>query len=598
MMALIISLLFTAAAQDAAKVVLEADRDTVGIGETFVLTIRVSGGGVDSVTLPEADGLAIEGRPFSSSTGMSAVNGRVSQTNVLTFKAQAATAGTLTIPPATVSVDGKDIASNSLTIAVSESAATQRPRGQTLPRPTARRGMAPPSSDSSPEDESEISVEDLMSISAEVDKAEAYQGQPIVLTLVFMRMTSPYNVNPNELVTSLPELTGFYALPREPEETGPPETRTINGREYEAHYYKQTLFPTTVGDLEISAWGWQGTLGVRGYRPVHVELTSKPITVHVKPLPDQPPAFSGSVGTFQVEANLDKARTIQGVPVKLIVRVFGNGNPNGIGAPKLPAMDWAYVGDLEKDNGNQIAGVGAGVDQRFVFPITAIESGKKTIPEIEYCYFDPETGAYETAKTSALELEVVPSAEPEHKGVSGAGDDTENVQLLADDIVSIVNDPGPLKRSGSSTVSTSLALVAPPAVYAALAMLLGRRRRLATDSGFARSYRARSRVKKALEGVRDSREPAAALFKAVAGFIADKFNVPEAGMTSIDAQQLLDSQAAPTDVATALVKVLRSCERAQYASTRLSEDELAALLEGASVNLDALEAELKRRAQK
>ncbi|MBX7257072.1 MAG: BatD family protein [Candidatus Hydrogenedentes bacterium] len=582
-------------AQDGATVSIEVSPDSVEAGEAFILKVRVTGGNLESLTFPDIDGLVFSRKATTTAAQLRRTPQGVSQVSEFGFMVETQKPGTFQIPSITANVDGKDIVSNAVSITVTEATTPRRRQQDTTPHGSA---MAPVSPNTDGNRDRVPTLDDLMVISADVDKREVYQGEPIVLTLTLMFMTSPYEIDPTMLANSFPSLTGFYALPREPEEVVPPETRTENGFVYEVHYFKQTLFPTTSGDLEIGAWQWQGQLRLRGSRSQPLELTSEVIPIHVKPLPERPANFSGSVGEFRLEATIDKSRVIQGVPVDLVVRIVGDGNPDAVGAPKLPVMDWAYIGDVEKDLGQQSAGIGAGVDQRFIYPVTPLEAGSKTIPEIEYCFFNPANGAYETAKANSLELTVLPSAEPEHKGVTGAGDETSGVKGSSGDIDDIVAFPGELNRRGSLVLTTSLVTAMPPVAYAVLALFLRRRRRLATDTAFARSYRARARLKTALESVRSSHEPPAALFRAVVGFIADKFDVAEAGMTSIDTQKLLEQNGVSLETSAALVKILRSCERAAYASTGLSQDELSALLEGASVNLDALEAELKRRGEK
>lgn len=582
-----------AAAQDTASVSIEASPSTVEAGEPFMLSVQVTGSGYEKLIFPEVDGLIFPDSPLSTVTQMRRTPSGVSQVVGFGFKVETTTPGTFEIPFVTATVNGKDIVSNPVSITVIEATTPKRGRSATLQRSPSGSAMAPPPRESAASQDTTLTIDEVISISADVDKRNVFQGEPITLSLTFMCLV---NVEPNEIAHTLPSITGFYALPREPIELGPPESRTIQGRDYEVHTLKQTLFPTVSGDLEIGAWQWQGALLVRGRRPYPVELSSDPIAIRVNPLPERPANFSGSVGLFTVDATLDKSRVIQGVPVKLNVRITGEGNPDAVGVPQLPTMDWAYVGDVEKDAGQQSAGMGAGVDQRFIFPVTPIEAGTKVIPEIVYCYFNPETGVYETARTSPLELSIAPSAEPAHQGVVGAGSESPGPSGIAADIDSIVLSPGVLTRQSGSALTVSLVAVAPPVVYAALAVFLRRRRRLATDTRFARSYRARTRLKTALDSVRTSQEPAPALFKAVVGFIADKFDVPEAGMTSLDAQHTLEQNGISPETISALVKVLRSCERAQYASTILSQHEIAALLEGASVNLDALDAELGRRA--
>ena len=88
-------------------------------------------------------------------------------------------------------------------------------------------------------------------------------------------------------------------------------------------------------------------------------------------------------------------------------------------------------------------------------------------------------------------------------------------------------------------------------------------------------------------------EPAEELYRAVSGFVADKFNASDAGITSSDMRALLESRNAAPDLTESIVKILRACERARYAGVKLSSDEIEALTHAATAALDTLEQSAK-----
>jgi hypothetical protein len=80
------------------------------------------------------------------------------------------------------------------------------------------------------------------------------------------------------------------------------------------------------------------------------------------------------------------------------------------------------------------------------------------------------------------------------------------------------------------------------------------------------------------------------LFHALTGYLADRFNVSEAGMTSSDARRLLESRINDAELIDGVVKVLRTCERSRYGGGELGVEEVQALFRGAESILERLEA--------
>jgi hypothetical protein len=88
----------------------------------------------------------------------------------------------------------------------------------------------------------------------------------------------------------------------------------------------------------------------------------------------------------------------------------------------------------------------------------------------------------------------------------------------------------------------------------------------------------------------DSAEDASdSMYRAVLGFVADLYDVTEAGLTSADAKRLLETHHASPDSRDTLVKVLRACERRRYGGAPLSKNEIGALRQGAERAIEVLD---------
>lgn len=546
----------------AATISVSTESQTFTKGVPFRVEVVIVGRDLTDIDLPEIDGASIGSRPAYSGTNIQIVNGVRTSSVTLGYNILPERAGALVIPPFKAVVDGETVASQELRITVMD---------------------APKSDDSTARSTS--GDRDLFT-EIKTDKLEAYQGEPIILTMeVWISTGAAVQYEP----TGFPELTGFYALPRDANEGKALERyETRNGKNYKVVPFVQILFPAQSGELRIGPWTWSCSIAF-GARQRIRDVKTDPFSITVKPLPPSPPGFSGSVGTYQISSSLSTPNTDVGVPSMLTVNVSGNGNPDAIGAPALPAIDGLYVDDPRRIE-HPISTGPSGQD--FVYKITPQRPGNIEIPAIGYTYFDPETGSYQTAQTKPLVL-FVRATKKEDQVVVGAGGEFKK-ESLGSDILDIVTSTRALGPAGDLTAPTIVGYGVPVLAYVAFAFVLLRQRRFANDRAFARRYGALQRATELLEEARHSKRSADALYHAVTGYIADEFNLPETGMTSAEARLFFASRQVPDDIAEPFHKILKACERARYAASELSADEVDALIQGAKTGMDRLDQFLRQ----
>lgn len=569
------------------------ERNSVTVRRPFLFTIEVTGNNIGNISIPDIDGLNINKRAdrtgSSTQVEFNGVRSVIARTQTLGYYAQATRPGRFTIPPIQIEVDGKVLSTEAIPINVLDSGAapqaqpanTQGAQAQS-PQGAQQQGGAQPTWD------------DAVFIQSAVDKHEVFQGEPVTLTLSLwcidlagLQVSSYTGSN-----IKYPTSEGFYAVTVEPQRV----SKQRGNWNYTVTEFRQILYPTATGDLNIGAWHWEGA-GMYGFQRQNFALDAQGIEVKVKPLPDRPADFSGAVGSFGIKAQLERDQVMQGVPVKLTVRISGRGNPDAIGAPAIPKLEKVYISDPEKDAQQVQSPSGPSVEKTFTYTLTPLEPGTLQIPEISYCYFDPSDGTYKTEKTAAFTVTVLKSVE------SGQGRTliTEaapaakgKVEVIGEDILPIVTNPGVLYPYRSSGVNTGAAIVFPAIACGAVAVYARRKRRFEQDTGFARSHGAKSRFHKRLKGIGAAAEPADELYHALTGFVADKFNIVESGITSADVRQIYESRGVPADDTEQVVKILRACERARYASVKLSAQEVQALADGAVEALERLDESLKK----
>ena len=588
--------LFCGIAAAQPSVVASVDKTEVGVEELFIITVTAEGGGrIAEPVIPHSDEIRFNRTPLqqSSSTSIQIINGRPSRLSQRqwTFRAWAAREGELTIPPISVRIDDKNYLTEAIRIRAVKRASSP------IPVPEAQRPQ--PRAEDRARSDRMPTLDDAVRIESTVNKQRVYQGEAVqlelrILTLNMAGVRAQYNgrsIPP-------PSTEGFYALPPVQEE----RMETRDGWEYRTTLVRQLLFPTGAGTFEIGAWHWEGYIWGytrEGPYQTYKALSTPPIEITVRPLPPRPDNFSGAVGQFKVTANLLQTDVMQGTPTQLSVRVRGEGNSDAIGPPHLPPIPWAQVSGPEIETKPFSPDEWGQVEKVFNYTILPLEAGERIIPEITFCYFAPAIGQYRTERVPPFSVHVNPAREGDRLlVVGGAQEPAETrVTLLSEDIYGIVTHVSGLRPQRSGAATNAVAGFAPPLAYGALFLFTRRQRRFAADSRYARNRRARARARKRLKEMLRSEAPADVLYSALTGYLADKFDVNEAGMTSEDARLLLETRHAPDDIMENCLKVLRVCERERYAAARLNADELGALACGAETVMDRLEEFLKKGAK-
>ena len=571
----------------------------VVVNEGFSITVTVRGNLVSLPEFPNADGLRIDrDTPRTShSTSMSIINGRTSVVSERswTYTAWPLRGGKLTVPRIKVEVDGKPYLTQQVVVTARE---RRRPRAPRTPGAGANtRGTSTePGTNTAPV---QPTLEDAFFIESTTDKSSSYQGEPIKLVLSIWELTG-YGIRGAALRGNLPLPTteGFYNGPIV--EGSRRDTRDTFA--YGVKQFQMFVYPTATGRQTIGSWEWDGYVHYRssnsmfGSSRTRKRYRTEPIKIDVKPLPPQPEEFSGAVGEFTVTGMLHDSDALQGIPLRYVVAVVGEGNPDAIGALRMPDLPWAYVSEAESRVPEVDPSDSAPILKEFTYRIVPQEIGEQLIPALQFIYFSPSAEAYRVEKIPETSLYVKGSGEGETLVAIGGTESIaqRTVQILSEDVLPIITAAGRLGPRRSSVPTVGLVTVLPPMFYAALFLYCRRTRRLVEDTKYARNHLARSKGEKRLQGMEHSEDPMSLLYGALVGFLADKFNINGAGLTSSDAGDALRERRIDGELSSKFVKILGTCERTRYAGTRLSTDEVQALKHGAIAAMDQLEALLRK----
>jgi hypothetical protein len=586
----VLSVLFLAATAAELNFSADVDQTTVGLGEQLQLTVTVEGtniGGVPRPQLPALEDFSQLGSTSSQSTSISLINGRMTQQQTISFIyfLSAKRVGNLTIPACKLDFKGTTYQTQPIAITVTKESQAAPAPPQQRQSPFGFPDRPPPRS----------SGRANVRLTASADRTSVFQGEQVTVTFVLYTQTQIGDLG----IKNMPGFTGCWAEKLFDAKELSWRTTTYDGQRYNAATLKQVaLFPTQSGELKVDKMTVSGQAVVSGGfffdSAEPFEVSSDPITINVKPLPEtgRPSDFNGGVGEFKATASLSRDSSVGGEPLTLAVGISGTGNIGLVGEPKIGAISGVKILSPEtKQNTRTTDGRVAG-ERTFNYPLIPTADGKFVIPEGSMSFFNPKTGSYYTQTTPRLEFVATGAS-----GKTPLSDVESGVKTLGTDILHI--KPALGRNFVISTFSFPSSLWSwffYPAglVVLGIGIVLGRhRRKLEQDRGYARRTRSSRLVKKGLaEATRllaqgDEREFHAALNGAVVRYVGDRFNIESTGMTGDQLQSELAGRNVDADTVASLLDLIASCDAARFSSgmTRCTPQET---LEKARIVLERL----------
>ena len=409
--ALILALMFAIPVLAQSPISATVDRTNLTTDDTLTLSVTVSSDG--QPTLPSLTGFNLLGT--GSSSQISIVNGSMNTQVVYNYHLQPIQPGQLTIDPVTLQVNGQSYTTPPISVQVTQG------NGQPSARPSAGGRMSglPPSLQQffnnsgfggldpfSGADPFSRNSSDPGFVEAEVSNPNPYVGEQIVYTFryyqpaddIFGRLDQPQFVPPG--------FTGFWTEGDSRQKQY--QTQDSNGRRYSVTELKTVLIPTKVGEITIEP----ATLVAQGgFFSPGAELTAEPLTVNVQPLPDGAPVgFNGVVGQFEISATTEPTNTQVNEPVTWQVTLNGRGNIKTLADPLWPDLpNWRSFESAATVDSYVVEGqmVGSRRYERLLVPQVA---GEFTIPALEFSYFNPTTGQYQTISSQPIPVSVAPGA--------------------------------------------------------------------------------------------------------------------------------------------------------------------------------------------
>lgn len=412
----------------------ETDSRLIGKDENIEILFTVKNAKkVDQINAPVFDDFTIVSGP-SQQSGMTIINGAVSQTVSIGFTLHPKKTGMLRVGSATAIADGKKYTSAPLVIQVTNKVVNNNNSHNVLPF-AFDEALTPPEQEYSDfilkkgENVAE-KIKKNVFVRLEVDKTKCYVGEPIVASYkLYSRLKTESSVS------KTPSFNGFSV-----NELGKPDSYNLsnehlNGRDYNVYLLRKVeLYPLQAGKIELEplevenkitfiedkkrngediqnmlqglANGSIGSAG--GLVEQSVTLKNKPVTIEVLSLPKVDTAlnFKGAVGEFEISSYVDKPNTSIEEGGTLTVTIKGKGNIQLVNAPKI---SWpSGVDGFEPSSSEKLDKFSVPIsgEKYFKYPFSVSKPGRYEIPAVVFSYFDVNDQSYHTSKSEPIFIEV------------------------------------------------------------------------------------------------------------------------------------------------------------------------------------------------
>lgn len=561
--------------------------EEVSVGQQFQIIFQINANG-KGFSAPDFKGLTVLSGPnTSSSSSFQFINGRMSQSQTLTFSyiVMAEKPGTIYIEPATINVKGQQYRSNKLQIDVVKGTPRNTNVGSNAYQKRSNRTV-------SSNNNGTINPKDIF-IKATVNNAHPYLGQQIVVTYKLYTRLPVSNL----AIDKVSSFKGFWSQDLLSNNgTLQQSTTTIDGHQYVvATIRKLALIPQQTGKLTINPMQLQCVVQLRvrsnssgdpfdaffndsffnqNVRNVDKTLTAKAITVDVKPLPEtgKPACFAGAVGDFKFDTKIDKSKLTTNDALTYTITITGRGNIELIDAPTVnfPSDFETYAPKIT--NNTIKTDIGISGSKKFEYLAIPRNPGDFTIKPVTFCFFNPADKKYHILTSPSYSIHVT-------QGQGGnttvyTGNAQEDIRFLGKDIRHIESGPYHFVKANSYLFGSTLfyILLSLPILLLIIAFILRktiekRRANVSVLKNRKANKVARTRLLKAQKIKKTGNDKGFydEIAQALWGYIADKFDLKKGNLSMDSVREKLEQRGVDEETITAFINTLNNIEYARFA---------------------------------
>jgi len=422
------------------NITVDLDSNQINEGESVSLTVRSQNSKeAPLVILPSFTDFTLASGPTeSSNSSYSILNGKLTSNSsyTLTWVLFPLKTGKLLIPSFEIRLDGKVTKSRPIYVSVSKRSKNSKQTAQFF-------------------------------VEANIDNVTPYRGEQVILTYTLFT-----RVDVTGFDERMPRYKGFWV-----EELFSPtklQLRKVqkNGLQYHAATIKKSaLFPTKSGNITIDPM--VATISVRddkrnsfsvfGSPSKQHTISTKKITLNVKPLPDNKDGYiSAVVGKWNIKANIDRTNVMQDEALTIKVHLTGNGNLKSVDILPYEFPENFEVFDPKvtiNNSKSQLKIAGEKIIEYVVIPRSV---GEIMLPSFEIKYFDNIINKWKIIRSKPIKLSI---AENKKSKSGTVGLSKEEVQLMGKDIRFMDESEPNWQKNNSGIVDKNTLILAIVALF-------------------------------------------------------------------------------------------------------------------------------------
>ncbi len=508
----------------------ELETGTIMIDETVQLTIAVTGtfaANQPRVVTPEGLSLRFVGQSSENQW----INGRSASQVSFQYLITAVKPGQYKLGPFQVTVDGKEFATNSVTLQVRSEGSNTGVRSN-----------------------SAVKSDEPLLLEIQPAKSRAFLGERLPVTIrLYVK-----DIQLNDLSYPVLNQSEFVTAKM----AKPVSQRTVrNGQTYQLVEFTTTMIPVKTGAFNLgpATVDCEVLVPVRSrdpflddffndYQKQTIRVKSKAVRFTALDIPGAKPAdFTGGIGQFKLSVSATPQQVAEGDPVTVKLTLTGAGNFDSIGPPVLPGQNGfkVYAPQRKSSSGNPSQSNQVLFEQVLI----PLDAKLKQLPSYSLSFFNPATQRFERITSPALPLAV--KANPNFHAEQPTGQ-TGQVPATGQDLVYIKENLGKLRTAQYSLADQPwfwwLQLL-PLLALAGASVFRRLQRRLQADTPVARSLRANQQATRQLQQVQElvASQNYAGLLDRLSGilreFLGEKYQLPPAGITGAIVAELAEQEA-------------------------------------------------------
>lgn len=551
--------------------------DAVAVGDQFRLSFTINTQNVRDFRVGDIkDFEVLMGPSRSQQSSVQMINGKTTSTSSITFTyiLMANKEGTFTIPAATATADGQQVASTPFQVKV-------------LPKDEAGGigGLGGNQQQGSSRNSATLGATDLF-ITSTTSKTTVFEQEAILLTY---KIYAAVDLRGFDNV-KLPDFKGFQSQEVELPDDRRWELEHYRGRNYRTTIYRQfVLFPQQTGQLEIESARFDASVARateaidpfdaffnRGNTYVEIKktLTTPKILVTVNPLPSgKPEGYTGGVGDFSITSALSSNHVKANDAVTLKITINGVGNLKLIKAPDVKFPEDFEIYDPKVDNQFRLTSTGLSGSQTIEYLAIPRNAGSYKIPALKFSYFDTKTKTYKTLTTDAYDLQVDKGDGTSSQTVANYNN-KEDLRILNEDIRFIKQNDVTLRPRGGyffNSLGYWMFYLVPFVAFVIVFIIY--RRQIAENANVTKMKNKKAN-KVALKRMKEAGRLLSAgnddqfydeVLKALWGYTSDKLNIPSSMLAKDNIEGRLLEHQVPQEVISEFIDILNTCEFARFA---------------------------------